>query len=67
MEPRVWRRMMRYEMRLTLQRLKWYLVVFVIAAITSLFIIEYEGGVTVMEERLLEVWKNTDLTHPEQR
>ena len=67
MEPRVWRRMMRYEMRLTLQQLKWYLVVFVIAAITSLFIIEYEGGVTVMEERLLEVWKNTDLTHPEQR
>lgn len=67
MEPRVWRRMMRYEMRLTLQRLKWYLVVFVIAAITSLFIIKYEGGLSVMEERLLEVWKNTDLTHPEQR
>ncbi len=40
---------------------------FVIAVVTSLIVIEYEGGVTEMEERLLEVWHNTDLTHPEQR
>ena len=67
LEPHVWRRMMRYEMRLTLRRLKWYLVVFVLAAVVSLFIIEYEGGLTAFEEKVLEVWENTDLTHPEQR
>ena len=67
LDPHVWRRVMRLEIRLTMKRLKWYAVVILIAALIAWVIYVYEAGLMMFEKKALEVWENTDLTPSEQR